>query len=84
MQTHRIIVSSSGDLKYIYSDELRPLHSLGEVEIKRASSVEPQPDGTWGFDMTPMGRPDVKVAGFTKRADALSAEVKWIEENELI
>jgi len=53
---------------------------LGCTTIARASHVEPCESG-WSADMSPVGGP--VLTGFTKRSQALAAEVAWLEENVL-
>lgn len=59
----------------IYSDALVPLLSLGDVQILRASHVEPAAGG-WAADLSPVAGP--VLGPFALRADALAAEVEWI------
>lgn len=60
----------------IYSDALVPLLDLGDVQIMRASHVEPAAGGGWFADLSPVGGPG--LGPFLLRADALAAEVAWI------
>jgi hypothetical protein len=63
----------------IYSDELIDvLSELGSVSVRRASHVEPC-DGGWSADMSPVGGP--VLSGFSKRQDAIDAEIKWLKSN---
>ncbi len=48
------------------------------IDNTRASHVEPCAGG-WSADMSPVGGP--VLTGFTKRSQALAAEVAWLEEN---
>lgn len=60
----------------IYSDAIVPLLDLGDVQIMRASHVEPAPAGGWTADLSPVGGPI--LGPFPLRADALAEEVRWI------
>ena len=54
------------------------LKDLGNVSIRRASHVEPEGDG-WSADMSPVGGP--VLSGFSKRQEAIDAEIKWMKSN---
>ena len=63
----------------IYDDEsVELLRGLGNISIRRASHVEPEGDG-WSADMSPVGGP--VLSGFSKRQDAIDAEIKWLKSN---
>ncbi|NBT75126.1 hypothetical protein EBZ80_25190 [bacterium] len=74
-----LYVRPNGTAQCLY-DEKIPLGELGQLDIKRASHVEPDPDtpGEWLADMAPVGGPLFK--GFKSRADALVAEAKWLND----
>lgn len=72
-------VEPSGTIRFIHTDDLAPLLQEGTPTISRASHVEPNSDGTWSADMSPVGGP--VLGPFTLRGDALSAEVAWIERH---
>ena len=67
-------------MRCIYGEVIR-LHSLGSVDIQRASHVEPNPDGTWTADLSPVGGPQLE--NFPDRSSALKAEHDWLENNWL-
>ena len=67
-------------MRCIYGEVIR-LHSLGSVDIQRASHVEPNPDGTWTADLSPVGGPQLE--NFPDRSTALEAERHWLENNWL-
>ena len=76
---HDIIIDRDGNLKTIYSDDAADLIALvGEATITRASHVEPG-NGGWMVDMAPVGGPT--FGPFALRADALAAEVAWLQAN---
>ena len=70
-----IVVSPHGQAHCLYSEEL-DLHTLGQVQIKRASHVEPDSQGQWWADLSPVSGP--KLGPFTQRSQALEAEVVWL------
>lgn len=77
-----IIIDPNGTLRAIYKDELAPLLEEGEARVARASRVEPAPGGGWNVDLSPVGGPSV-MGPYPLRAEALAAEVKWLEEHDI-
>jgi hypothetical protein len=73
-----IIITADGNLRFIYNDDAAELLSEGTAQINRASHVEPGAGG-WMVDMSPVNGP--KFGPFTLRADALAAEVNWLQEH---
>lgn len=77
-----IIFNESGDLRLIYDDDLVALvKPLGTVTVRRASHVEPAPDGEWAADLSPVKGP--LLGPFTTRKEALAAEVAWLKSNDV-
>ena len=75
---HTITITDTGGFKFIHADALRPLMDLGTTTTRRASHVEPAPNGTdWMADLSPVDGP--VLGPFTTRAAALAAERRWIE-----
>lgn len=70
-------ISPTGEVRFIYSDDARALLDEGMSRIERASHVEPC-GTTWTADMAPVGGPI--LGPFATRADALAAEVVWLNE----
>jgi len=60
----------------LYGEEIE-LSSLGKLSIKRASHVEPTPEGRWLADLSPVGGP--ALGPFSLRSRALRAEKEWLE-----
>jgi len=71
---------SGNEIRFIYSDDLREMMSLGQSIIKRASHVEPCDNG-WVADMLPVNGP--KLGPFSSRKEALEHEVKWLLDNKI-
>jgi predicted RNA-binding Zn-ribbon protein involved in translation (DUF1610 family) len=67
-----------GTAKAIYSEEI-DLEQLGKLDIRRASHVEPDADGLWWVDLSPVNGP--QLGPFAKRSQALSAEHEWLERH---
>ena len=75
-----LIIAPNGQLRHIYNDNL-DLTALGQVRISRASHVEPDASGRWLADLSLVNGP--VLGPFLRRADALAAEVAWLEQNSL-
>jgi len=73
----QLVVEPGGAVRCVYSEEL-DLHALGSLAIRRASHVEPDADGLWVADLSPVGGPVLR--GFGRRSEALEAEREWLEK----
>ncbi len=76
----QLVISSTGTIRCLY-DETLDLHTLGKLSISRGSHVEPNKDGQWFADLSPVGGP--QLGPFSTRSTALTAEIRWLEENWL-
>lgn len=76
----QLIVQPDGQLTSIYS-ELIDLTALGQLTITRGSHVEPDADGKWLADLSPVGGP--VLGPFERRSQALAEEVAWLESHWL-
>jgi len=68
-------------IRFIHNDDLAGFMDEGEMEIKRASHVEPCQTGGWLADLTPTGGP--VLGPFLRRDKALEAEVEWLNKNNI-
>jgi hypothetical protein len=84
--------ATTGELMGVYSPELAEAindlrEGLGglvsEAVTRRASHVEPGPDGRWYADLSPVGGPVLGPYPFEARDVALAAEVAWLRANYL-
>ena len=75
-----LVVGHDGTLEALYGERL-DLSSLGSLTIRRASHVEPTPDGLWTADLSPVDGP--VLGPFVKRSEALAAECRWIDTHVL-
>ena len=75
-----LVVAPDGSVKAIY-DEALDLATLGRLSIRRASHVEPTPEGRWHADLRPVSGPVLGPYDF--RSEALKAEHAWLERNWL-
>jgi hypothetical protein len=74
-----IYIRPNGTAQCLYGEDI-DLSTLGSLDIKRASHVEPNEEkpGEWMADLSPVGGP--LFTGFKCRAAALAAEDKWLNE----
>lgn len=70
-------INQNGVVQWVY-DERFDLASLGSSCLRRASFVEPQTDGSWWADLSPVNGPS--LGPFDCRSAALGAERAWLEE----
>ena len=72
----QLVVDSAGVVRCVY-DEMIDLSSLGSPRIKRASHVEPDAQGLWHADLSPVDGPT--LGPFALRSEAIVAERRWLE-----
>ena len=72
-----LIVDRQASVHCVYSEQL-DLTCLGGMTIRRASHVEPDDQGHWWADLSPMHGPT--LGPFTYRSAALDAERHWLED----
>jgi len=77
----QLIVEPTGNIRCLYA-ELIDLAALGKSQIRRASFVEPDPNGQWWADLAPSGGP--KLGPFVCRSQALDAEQTWLERAQIL
>ena len=75
-----IVVAPDGTARCVYGEAV-DLHALGDVEVRRASHVEPDGRGRWRADLSPVRGP--VLGPFARRSDALAAEARWLDEHWL-
>jgi hypothetical protein len=76
----RLVVEPNGQVRCLYG-EVVDLSSLGVLSICRASHVEPDEQGLWWSDLSPLDGP--RLGPFAQRRQALAAEEAWLERNWL-
>jgi hypothetical protein len=76
----QLIVLPTGEIRCLY-DEVLDLTALGRPAITRASHVEPDADGHWWADLSPVEGPS--LGPYQRRTEALGAEQNWLEANWL-
>jgi len=76
-----IIITTTGRGRCVYSEDIE-LPALGRVVIQRASHVEPDAEGHWVADMSPVEGP--MLGPFERRSAALDAEQHWLQDHWLV
>jgi hypothetical protein len=75
-----LLVLPDGTIRAIYAEDI-DLADLGSVLISRASHVEPDSQGRWIADLSPVNGPVLGL--FNRRSEALAAEMDWLVTNWL-
>ena len=70
-----LVITPDGTTRCVYGEEIN-LAGLGDVHIRRASTVEPDAEGRWWADLSPVAGP--KLGPFPVRSLALAAELAWL------
>jgi hypothetical protein len=73
-------VDADGSVRCLY-DERIDVTALGVASIRRASYVEPDAEGAWWADLSPVAGP--QLGPFHLRSQALDAERDWLEAHWL-
>ena len=73
-----LIIDPAGQARCLYA-EVIDLRSLGELHIARASRIEPDGQGNWWADLSPVAGPILGPFGL--RSEALAAERDWLDSN---
>jgi len=76
----QLVVEPGGAVRCIYGEEI-DLAALGSPTISRASHVEPDQQGRWLADLSPVAGP--VLGPFDVRSEALAAEHSWLETHWL-
>lgn len=76
-----LLIEPSGVCRFIYSETI-DLSELGCVRVERGSHVEPDEEGNWTADLSPVDGP--VLGPFPNRSEALAAEVAWLHRNWLL
>ena len=77
----QLVIAPQGDIRCIYGEKI-DLHALGKAAIVRGSHVEPDHNGRWFADLSPVGGP--VLGPFHQRTQALQAEYAWLETNWIV
>ena len=72
----RLRIDPSGQVHCVYGEAI-DLAGLGALTIRRAGRVEPDREGRWWIDLSPLGGPT--LGPYPRRSAALAAEAAWVE-----
>ena len=72
-----LIIDSDGTIRCLYGEAI-DLRLLGKAVVRRASHVEPDEQGRWWGDMSPVGGP--RLGPFTRRSEAIEQERLWLDD----
>ena len=75
-----LVVETRGTLRCMYSEAI-DLATIGRLSIVRGSVVEPDSEGHWITDLSPINGPI--LGPFLSRSIALAVERSWIEDHIL-
>lgn len=75
-----ILIAHNGQARCIYGEAI-DLAALGPLRIQRGSHVEPDGQGCWMVDLSPVGGPT--LGPYARRSLALAAEERWLLDNWL-
>jgi hypothetical protein len=75
-----LVILPSGQGRCIYGEEIS-LHAIGHLAVSRGSHVEPDEQGQWRADLSPVDGP--MLGPFPQRSQALAAEQAWLEAHWL-
>ncbi len=75
--TAELIIGLGGEVRMIYSELIEP-HAFGEPRIQRGSFVEPDQNGFWWADLTPVNGP--RLGPYHMRSKAIAAEIEWLKQ----
>lgn len=76
-----LVIDAAGTIRCLYGEKI-DLSSLGRMTIVRGSHVEPDENGQWFADLSPVSGP--ALGPFGRRSEALTAEARWLEANRLV
>lgn len=76
----QLLIDRHGNVQCVYGEEI-DLAALGQLSIRRGSHVEPEANGKWWADLSPVNGP--RIGPFDRRTEALTAEMEWLEKHWL-
>jgi hypothetical protein len=71
----QLVIDRQGQIRCLYEEAL-DLRTLGKPTLARASHVEPDSDGHWWADLSPVSGP--RLGPFPRRSAALACERDWL------
>jgi hypothetical protein len=76
----QMLITPDGVVRCVYGEDF-DLTTLGRLTIRRGSHVEPDEQGRWWANLSPVQGP--RLGPFMQRSQALDAERTWLEQNWL-
>jgi hypothetical protein len=76
-----LVVTRHGTVRTVYCEAIE-LSEIGRIDIRRGSHVEPNANGQWMADLSPVDGPT--LGPFDNRSEALAAELSWLNEHWLL
>ena len=76
----QLVIAPGGTVRCVYGEAI-DIHAIGTAVIARGSHVEPNHEGHWFADLSPVQGP--MLGPFQRRTEALRAEHAWLEANWL-
>jgi hypothetical protein len=76
----QLVIEPQGHVRCLYAEAI-DLSSLGKLAVRRGSHVEPDGQGQWTADLSPVSGP--VLGPFVLRSEALAAELAWLEAHWL-
>jgi hypothetical protein len=76
----KLFIDRQGRVQCLYGEAI-DLNTLGSPSICRASHVEPDEQGRWWADLSPVDGPS--LGPFERRSQSLEAEAAWLEHHLL-
>ncbi len=76
-----LVIDRQGNVRCLYGEDI-DLAALGSLRISRASHVEPDGQGQWWVDLSPVSGP--RLGPFAFRSQALDAESQWLASHWLL
>jgi hypothetical protein len=74
----QLVIDRGGQVRCVYAEDI-DLSALGRVELHRASHVEPDAQGQWWADLSPVHGP--RLGPYRLRSQALADELRWLESH---
>ena len=72
----QLVIDPHGTVRCVYGEAI-DLAALGTLSVRRAGHVEPDTQGRWWADLSPVHGP--RLGPFPTRSAALDAERSWLE-----
>ena len=76
-----LLIEPSGPARCVYGEAI-DLTQLGTLTVRRGSHVEPDNQGQWTCDLSPVSGPT--LGPFPSRSQALAAETTWLSKHWLM